>query len=235
MAVSGPDNKVPDAAPLDSRQEPEADLRPKVFGIGLNKTGTSSLKMAMGMLGYHTTGSNKQLLRAVRRGDIAPAIEHTRHYDSFQDWPYPLIFRELHEEYGDRAHYILTRRVSFEKWFASVENHARSSRLFSGQRLAYGYHRPFGRRREYEEIYHTHNEAVRDYFSAGAGAGAPFLEMCLDDGDGWEKLCPFLGCEQPDQPFPHRNSAGRRQQRWPGRRALNRTLEPAFRAYARLF
>ena len=45
----------------------DGELRRKVFGIGLNKTGTSSLKLAMEHLGYRTSGSNKALLREVRR------------------------------------------------------------------------------------------------------------------------------------------------------------------------
>jgi hypothetical protein len=211
------------------------ELRRKVFGIGLNKTGTSSLKFAMDFLGYRTTGSNKALLREVRGGNVAAAIRHSRDYDFFQDWPWPLIYRDLHAEYGDGASYILTRRSTFEKWFASVESHARSSRLFSGQGLSYGYYRPFGRERAYADIYNGHNDAVRDYFTSGPGAGAPFLEMCLDDGDGWEKLCGFLGREIPDRPFPHRNTAAGRQQRWRGRIAVNRAIEPFYRAYARLF
>lgn len=209
-------------------------VRPKVFGIGLNKTGTSSLRFAMLRLGYTVTGSNKALLREVRRGNVAAAIEHSRDYDFFQDWPWPLIYRELHEEYGDSARFILTRRISFEKWFASLETHARSSRLFSGQGLAYGYYRPFGREREYEEIYARHNDEARAYFRSGPGAGTPFLEMCFEEGDGWEKLCDFLGHEAPNEPFPHRNTAAGRRRQWRGRQALNRLVEPIYRAYARL-
>ena len=208
-------------------------LQRKVFGIGLNKTGTTSLKLAMEYLGYRTSGSNKALLREVRKGNVEPAIRHSRDFDSFSDWPWPLIYRELHEEYGDRAFYILTRRSSFEKWFASIETHARSSRLFSGQGLAYGYYRPFGREAAYAEIYNRHNDEVRAYFTSGPGAAAPFLEMCLDEGDGWDKLCGFLGHDVPDQPFPHKNSAARRRRRWAGRLAVNRMIEPFYRAYAR--
>ena len=33
------------------------------------------------------------------------------------------------------------------------------------------------------------------------------LEMDIAAGDGWEKLCAFLGRDVPDQPFPHLNKA----------------------------
>ena len=215
--------------------QPDPDARrAKVFAIGLNKTGTTSLKLALEILGYRTSPNSKALMRRIRRGHVAPAIEHTRKFDAFQDWPWPLIFRELFEEYGHEGRYILTRRSSFEKWFASVENHARSSRLFSGQRLAYGYYRPFGRERVYREIYDSHNEAVRSFFATGPGAGAPFLEMCLDHGDGWEQLCSFLNCDVVEMPFPHKNTAANRKDRWRGRRAVNSLVEPVYKAYVKL-
>ncbi len=222
------------AAPRPTPSAAADGLRPKVFCVGLNKTGTSSMKFAMERLGYRVTGSNKRLLREVRRGNLRAAIDHSRGFDFFQDWPWPLIYRELHEEYGDTASFILTRRITFEKWFASLEAHARSSRLFSGQGLAYGFYRPFGREAEYRRIYETHNDAVRDYFTSGPGAGAPFVEMCLEEGDGWEKLCGFLGYDVPDEPFPHRNTAANRRRRWRGRLAVNGVIEPFYRAYARL-
>jgi len=224
---------MPGAGAVSESRTDQVSVRSKVFGIGLNKTGTTSLKRALEHLGYRVCGNSKALMRLIRQGEIAPAIERTRHYDAFQDWPWPLIFEDLHREYGNDASYILTRRSSFERWFASIENHARSSRLFSGQWLAYGYYRPFGRAREYEEIYHAHNEAVRQYFTTGPGADAPFLEICLDEGDGWDKLCAFLGLPVPEIAFPHANPSERRKVRFPVRYALNRIVEPVCRAYAR--
>ena len=34
------------------------------------------------------------------------------------------------------------------------------------------------------------------------------INIC-DDGDGWEKICPFLNVPIPDIPFPHLNKGGR--------------------------
>lgn len=206
----------------------------KVFCIGLNKTGTSSMHRALEHLGYRVSGPDKDLLRNVRSGETTSTIRHTRKFDAFQDWPYPLVFKELHREYGSSGRYILTYRESPERWFASVENHARTSRLVRGQWLPYGYYRPFGRERQYIDIYNTHNEEVRAYFLSGPGADAPFLEMCLDHGDGWQKLCTFLGHELPQIPFPHTNTAARRKKGWPVRRAINRVVEPLYRAYVRI-
>jgi hypothetical protein len=35
--------------------------------------------------------------------------------------------------------------------------------------------------------------------------------MDLSSGDGWEKLCPFLGATAPDEPFPRINSTAQRR------------------------
>jgi hypothetical protein len=43
---------------------------------------------------------------------------------------------------------------------------------------------------------------VRQHF---AQYPAQFLDVCWEKGDGWEKLCRFLGRDIPEGPFPHAN------------------------------
>lgn len=50
--------------------------------------------------------------------------------------------------------------------------------------------------------YHRHHADVRRYF---ADRPDDLLEMRIAEGDGWEKLCPFLGVEVPDGEFPRTN------------------------------
>ena len=33
------------------------------------------------------------------------------------------------------------------------------------------------------------------------------LEICWENGDGWQQLCAFLGCPVPTMPLPHCNAA----------------------------
>lgn len=195
---------------------------PKVFGVGLSKTGTSSLRTALEILGYRVSGPNKRLLRRLRRGDIGSLIEHTRHFDAFEDFPYPLAYRELHRHYGEGARFILTRRRSPEVWYASICDHARTSRLLSGQWLTYGHYRPFGRERDYRAYYERHNEDVRAYFR-DHGAPGQLLELCWEEGDGWPELCAFLDKPIPAPPFPHANRSDRA--RFKARRLANRVIE----------
>jgi hypothetical protein len=198
----------------------------KVFGIGLSKTGTSSLQAALEVLGYRVSGPNrKPLLKQVRSGNLPGVFAQTEQDDAFCDFPYPLIFRELHRHYGREAKFVLTTRRSAEVWYDSLCEHARTSRLFGGQRLTYGFYRPFGRKRQYTALYEKHNETVRTYFRANDAADL-LLEVCWDTGDGWALLCPFLGAPVPDRPFPHRNKADKR--RHPARRVINGVVEPLY-------
>jgi hypothetical protein len=54
-------------------------------------------------------------------------------------------------------------------------------------------------REKFIAAYHRHMEDVRRYFRGRAD----LLEMNISAGEGWEKLCPFLGLPVPPVPFPH--------------------------------
>jgi hypothetical protein len=45
-----------------------------------------------------------------------------------------------------------------------------------------------------------HNERVQADIPAHR-----LLVMNIIEGDGWDKLCPFLGTKIPSLPFPHEN------------------------------
>jgi hypothetical protein len=47
-----------------------------------------------------------------------------------------------------------------------------------------------------------HAAAVRAHF---ARRPQDLLIMDLEAGDGWDELCPFLGCAAPRRPFPVKN------------------------------
>jgi hypothetical protein len=48
--------------------------------------------------------------------------------------------------------------------------------------------------------YERHHADVRRYF---AKRPSDLLEIHLVEGDGWDKLCPFLGIARPSSAFPH--------------------------------
>jgi hypothetical protein len=201
-------------------------MRFKVFGIGLHKTGTSTLQAALATFGYRIAGRHrKPLVKQVKAGQLKEVIARTATDDAFTDFPYPKIFRELHEHYGRNARFVLTTRRSAEIWYGSVCEHARTSRLFGSQKLTYGFYRPFGREGQYVSFYERHNDAVRRYFQE-QGAADQLLEVCWENGDGWNELCRFLGEAVPDVSFPHRNKTDKR--RLLHRRAFNYVIEAVY-------
>ena len=67
----------------------------------------------------------------------------------------------------------------------------------------YGFGDPVGHEDVYRKRYDEHNADVRAYF---AQRPDDLLVIDVTAGDGWDRLCPFLGVDVPDAPFPHRNS-----------------------------
>lgn len=182
--------------------------RPKVVGIGLNKTGTKTLAAALAVLGWTRQMScNRDLLAAWREGDPSGLLAAVETHDVCEDWPWPLAFREILARFGDRCRYVLTRRATPDIWLGSLKAHSeRVSPTEHCRTLAYGHAYPHGREAEHLAIYSAHTEAVRTHFAA-QGAGHLLLEVCWETGDGWAQLCPFLGAPVPSVPFPHENRA----------------------------
>lgn len=179
--------------------------RTKVFGIGLNKTGTTTLRLCLQTLGYRHYGYSRQLLAAFRRGDLEPALRIAELYDSVEDWPWPLMYRELFDKFGSDARYVLTVRRDPDVWLNSLKAHSlRTKPNFHGRKLAYGYDYPHGYEGEHIAFYEQHNAEVRAFFH---GRDDIFMEVCWEAGDGWEKLCRFLGHPVPAVAFPHANSS----------------------------
>jgi hypothetical protein len=176
--------------------------RRKVFGIGFNKTGTSTLGSCLRRLGYRHVSHSSAMLAAYEAGDFDRMIAETRRYDSFEDWPWPLIFRQFYAEYGDEACYVLTVRASSQVWLDSLKKHALTTHPDRPMRSAvFGHKYPHGREQEHIRLYEEHNRTVRAYFAARPKAS--FIELCWERGHGWAELCGFLGHPVPDAPFPH--------------------------------
>jgi|TARA_B100002003_G_scaffold251824_1_gene297905 hypothetical protein len=175
--------------------------RPKVFGIGFHKTGTSSLGTALSMLGYRVAGVqgawNQDI--AEKAQDIAFSV--VDEFDAFEDNPWPLLYRELDEHYPG-SKFILTLRPS-DEWIRSVVNHF-GNESTPMRKWIYGVGSPVGNEAVYLNRYRKHNQDVTAYF---AGRDESLLHMHITKGDGWDKLCEFLGEPIPDGDFPDINKA----------------------------
>lgn len=192
----------------------------KVFCIGFHKTGTTSLAKALKELGYTVTGPN-----AVRDPNISQnvydvAFPLVEKFDAFQDNPWPLLFRELDERYPNSKFILTVRRP--EDWIRSQVKHFGTD-VTPMRQWIYGVGSPEGNEAVYVERFELHNREVLSYFQDRSD---DLLVMDLAAGDGWEKLCPFLGKEIPEISFPHANKAEDRSgSRWRRRIPLRSSLK----------
>ncbi|MCP4427745.1 MAG: hypothetical protein GY803_24945 [Chloroflexi bacterium] len=172
----------------------------KIFGIGFHKTGTSSLARALDLLGYKVTGSFGLMDTDIAETVYQQAYRIVPEFDAFQDNPWPVIYRELDERFPG-SKFILTLRPT-RKWLDSAVAHF-GDRSTPMRAWIYGVGDPRGNEVVYQERYDRHNADVMAYFDNRSDG---FLTIRITEGEGWEKLCPFLNVESPNAPFPHTNS-----------------------------
>lgn len=177
----------------------------KVFCIGFHKTGTTSLTVALRALGYRVTGPNGIDDPDIASNVLPMAYALVEQYDAFQDNPWPIIYRDLDRQYpGSR--FILTLRNT-DSWMTSQLKHF-GRRETQMRKWIYGVGCPEGNEAVYRKTFEAHNREVLDYFSERPD---DLLVLDLAKGDGWEKLCPFLGKPVPAMPFPHANKGSDRE------------------------
>ena len=182
----------------------------KVFCIGFQKTGTSSLRDALAELGYSVTGvfGRDVPLAELRDTYVERGLEIAARFDAVEDMPWPLMFRELDHAYPG-SKFILTIRDT-DRWYKSIAGHF-GANPYHIQQLTYGEDAPapVGHEERYREVYDAHNEAVRTYF---ADRPDDLLEFWLERGHGWAELGAFLGRDDvPEGPFVHTNSIKQRR------------------------
>ena len=185
--------------------------RAKVFGIGLSKTGTTSLAEALRVLGYDPAHFRNPFTNAII-GDADFDL-----FDALNDEPVAARFETLHALYPN-AVFILTERA-FAGWRDSVLRHRLRAHGTTARRdvealaAADGPDSPLEARLPVHALYRSQDLAtVHSQFNARVTsffAGHPsarLLRLNVFEGQGWLELCAFLGHDVPPQPFPHVNS-----------------------------
>lgn len=176
----------------------------KVFCIGFHKTGTTSLTAALRHLGYRVTGSNGVFDPNISKNAVKLARELSYEYDAFQDNPWPMVYKEM-DSLHPGSKFILTIRDA-NNWIKSVVNHF-GDESTPMREWIYGYGAPLGHEDIYQEVYETHNKEVKNYFQ---NRPDDLLVMDIENGDGWDKLCNFLGHDVPFKEFPHKKQKAKR-------------------------
>ena len=195
----------------------------KIIGAGFGRTGTMSLQAALERLGYpcyhmKEVIKNADHLRRWHAFTTADARMDWRalfaDYEATVDFPACLYYRELMEAFP-QALVILSVRDP-DPWYASwswLRESADQMRRFSfiprvRKMLEFGdsliMDGTFGGHTDRDsnvEVFERHNAEVQ--------ASVPAERLLVYEiQQGWGPLCEFLGCEVPDEPFPHLN-AGR--------------------------
>ena len=189
----------------------------KVFGIGFQRTGTSSLRRALNIVGITTLEKyGNWYLTKIHDGlEFDPSINYM-FFRGFADSPIPLYYKELHSMFPD-AKFVLTIRNT-ERWLRSVEKLFETKSLWSGtvdsDKINAFHRRVYGmssfEERRFKKVYERHNQEVLKYFSTNPDQ---LLVLNIEKDDKWDKLCNFLEVEIPPQKYPHVNKSGN-QYRW---------------------
>jgi hypothetical protein len=182
---------------------PRWERAPIIAGIGLAKTGTKTLAEALRLLRVHPRiGFNAPALQEFSEtGSTIRAEAALLGRAACVDWPWPLMFKTIDEAHPG-SKFILTRRRDTQAWVTSVKHQALLKPNSPYRQRVFGFADPRGREDELAALYEAHLETVRAHFKDRPD---DLLEVCWEDGDGWDALCSFLGLEAPDSPFPHRN------------------------------
>jgi hypothetical protein len=184
----------------------------RVFGIGLSKTGTSSLNEALTLLGLPSIHypSDARTEEQLRSRDFRLDILGRGGYRGATDIPIAPFYRELDAAWpGSR--FVLTVRDK-ASWLRSVEVHWKlmmewwtglaDFRRFQSyvSQAAYGAVE-FDRER-FSASYDDHVAGISAYFGDRPG-DLLVLDVC--GGAGWGPLCAFLDVPAPGAPFPRAN------------------------------
>jgi len=192
----------------------------QLIGVGLGRTGTHALKVALErLLGgtcHHMVEvwahpAEIPIWDAAMRGGQTDWPDVLAEYTAIVDYPGAAVWRELVDAFPD-APVLLSTRSSARSWWESA-----SSTIFETRRdepsadprrpgfemISAMFERSLGGdisdAHAMMAAYEAHNAAVR--------ATVPAERLFeYRPGDGWAPLCAALGLDEPDEPFPHTNT-----------------------------
>lgn len=198
----------------------------KVFCIGLNKTGTTSLQKMLIAYGYKLNVQRDAEMLSVDYGkrNFTPIIQHCHTADAFQDAPFSFPYTYvLLDHYFPNAKFVLSVRDSAEQWYNSmVKFHSKiygNGNVPTEEDLKKAFYRYEGKPWETNRIlfntppgepyhqptlvryYENHNFNVREFFRMKSN----FIEVNISKQEDYPKLCAFLGKEPKGDNFPWEN------------------------------
>ncbi len=197
----------------------------KIFCIGRNKTGTTSLKHFFESRGYPVGNQSKaeKLFPQYKAGNFQAIIEYCHTAQVFQDCPfsYPETYKYLDQAFPG-SQFILTLRDSPEQWYNSVVNFRRKCFGYLPekkdlQRSKYAYKGYYWDTHNWlyntpeDNLYHPeilknhyleYNQEIINYFTGRNN----LLVINLANHEDYYRLCDFIDL-QPEKEghFPWKN------------------------------
>lgn len=202
--------------------------KPKIFGIGANKTGTTSLKAAMEDLGFIVGIQRKaeNLIDDWAIRDFNNIKKYCFSAQFFQDIPFSLPYTYVAMDQAfPNSKFILTVRNSPEQWYNSITKfHAKkwgaegriptkedlknATYIYKGgpwhtNRLVFKSSEddPY-EKQSLCDFYTQYNEGVIEYFKERP---EDFLILNVAEKGAYKKLCEFLNIENKKENFPWEN------------------------------
>lgn len=201
-----------------------------IVGLGLSRTGTTSLGEALRILGIPTVHypHDEELYDELTSGTYQLSI--LNHFQAIVDISVAPFYPQLDRVYSE-SKFILTVRDQ-EEWLHSLERHwprmqARMEQDEQFERFTrficacvYGSWEFSADRFKY--VYERHVANVQGYFE-GRSDDLLILDIC--GGDGWEPLCSFFDLPVPSRSFPHANRFASRGKKSDWQRRVHRVQE----------
>ncbi|NBC27281.1 MAG: hypothetical protein GVY08_10495 [Bacteroidetes bacterium] len=202
----------------------------KVFVIGFNKTGTTTLSYVLKKFGFKLGNQAVAEILDIEWGETGKTDKIFRYCETaeaFQDRPFsrPELYKVLDREFP-KSKFILSVRDSGEQWFQSlVSYHSKcytknksqppsekdlanalyryKGMMLDAKKLFYDYPSiPLYDKKSYINKYRIHNEDVRSYF---ANRPNDFIEINVAKTESFKALKQFLNVESAATKFPWRN------------------------------
>lgn len=206
---------------------------PKIFCLGLSRTGTTALSHALDNIGVPTlhysleafVQQNKidglsfepklklsnfkswRLKKEIKAKQETDFNEIFKNFRGFADLPFPIIYKELHKKYPD-AKFIYTYRDE-KKWLKSMKWLYNDAAVvwkhgwLDNEIMQWAYGTNVFNEEKLTKAYRAHHEDVNHYFESSPN----FISLNLDKGDlHYKKLTTFLDLPMIDKPVERINA-----------------------------
>ncbi len=189
--------------------------KPKVFGLGLSRTGTRSLTAALQVLGFDCVHYPIDEDTYTEISNAQYDLTILKYHDGLTDITTIPCFHQLDRQYPG-SKFILTVRDK-EGWLGSCARHYFNRPAFKAtsdpdeevhmlvrrflRAAVYGCYN-FDKQR-FSDVYDDHVRRVMDYFK-DRPEDLLIIDIC--SGEGFEKLAPFLERPVPSEVFPHKGA-----------------------------